>query len=70
LKEFIQFGVENTVCDELPPLRDGGSSYCGHIFEIPKQKRKLMPLPRCNWDHWQDYEEVGGLVLVVVRTCL
>lgn len=31
LEELVQLGVENTVGDELPTLRDGSARLCSHI---------------------------------------
>ncbi len=44
LEEFVQLSVEDTVCDELSPLRYGGSLGCsGHVerivYEVGLRKR-------------------------------
>ena len=31
LEEFIQFGIEDTISHELPPLRDSSGACCSHI---------------------------------------
>lgn len=77
LEELVQLGVEDTIGDELPTLRDGGARLCSHIGGVKigvtrTQRIVLSSVVRMagrdsGWVRGEVVVNVGGLARYLIQ---